>query len=185
MTKYQKTHICNKVILHWWHNLNLAYANSLELSNIQGENCEFCQKVHCSMCPLDLYYIHCSDSLSLWKQINLAIQWKRDQNIVKLISNFLTQIEKVSDKWINKTKDCSNCTLPHDENSFDFINENLNPKKRKYGPITKISIIDRDTGKTISQLNLPNTINASADMLIRIVTTDQIGQRVTFFMKKA
>ena len=91
----------------------------------------------------------------------------------------------------NNAKDCSDCLLPHKNNSHSYIMsklkeeiKNFKPSK-KYGPITKMSILNKKTGKTISELVLEKPCNASPDFVIRVVTVDDQGRRITFFMKKA
>lgn len=91
----------------------------------------------------------------------------------------------------NNIKDCSDCLLPHENDSHSFIMSKLKEQvkslkpPKKYGPITKMTILNKKTGKTISELNLEKPCNASPDFVIRVVTTDDQGRRITFFMKKA
>ena len=88
----------------------------------------------------------------------------------------------------NHIKDCSNCFLPHGESAHAFIMSRLTqpPKHtKKYGLITKITIVDKKTGKTISELIPTKKCKASSDMIMSVTTSDDQGRRVTFFMKKA
>jgi hypothetical protein len=72
--------------------------------------------------------------------------------------------------------------------------------KKKYGPIESMAIVRKKDGKMIARLNgflkikvtgrsgyapCIYPIKATEDMLIRVVTRDEQGRRVTFFMKKA
>ena len=66
--------------------------------------------------------------------------------------------------------------------------------KKKYGPIESMAIVRRKTGKKIVDLIPVYTndiggfvraeVDVPLDMLIRVVTRDEQGRRVTFFMKK-
>ena len=67
--------------------------------------------------------------------------------------------------------------------------------KKKYGNIESMALVNRKTGKKIVNLIpvrfdgpeyfVQPTVKATEDMLIRVVTRNELGQRVTFFMKKA
>jgi len=67
--------------------------------------------------------------------------------------------------------------------------------KKKYGNIESMAIVKRKTGRKIIDLIAVRSngdeglvqplVKATEDMLIRVVTRDEAGRRVTFFMKKA
>jgi hypothetical protein len=97
MTKKQKIKICEKVILHWWENLFLAYAGELVCDDIIEEKCAFCNSFDsCKDCPVFLYTnCYCNDGL--WHDISWALY------DVKLVEKFLKQLEYISDEWV----DCS------------------------------------------------------------------------------
>ena len=69
--------------------------------------------------------------------------------------------------------------------------------KKKYGPIESMAIVRKTDGRMIARLSgffkakmgrngIPCSyvVQATEDMLIRVVTRDEQGRRVTFFMKK-
>ena len=101
MTKKQKLKICNKVILHWWENLFLAYAGELDEDDIGGDKCQFCHCFYCQDCPIFLYSNHNCIS-GLWHNINCAINDVfPNKQIINLVKDFLKQLEYICDEWID------------------------------------------------------------------------------------
>jgi hypothetical protein len=99
MTEKQKIKICNKVIMHWWENLFLAYANELTVNDIDTSKYEFCNVFYYDVC-----HIYCGT----WYEISSIINEKFPKHdkthfnlILSLVEEFLIQLENASDKWIN------------------------------------------------------------------------------------
>jgi hypothetical protein len=102
MTKKQKIKICEKVILHWWENLFLAYAGELVCDDIIEEKCAFCDCFDsCHECPIFLYTDHvCADGL--WYDISWAINHVMlDKPIINSVEKFLKQLEYICDEWVD------------------------------------------------------------------------------------
>jgi hypothetical protein len=109
MTKEEKLEICNKVILHWWENLFLAYAEDLQPSDLNLNKCEFCVQFNtgCAedfkFCPISHYtgqtlcygtnYHYFFDS-----ECNFG---KDGIKLIKLVSEMLIQLEEICDKWLS------------------------------------------------------------------------------------
>jgi Zn-finger protein len=122
--------------------------------------CHNVDDINCLFCFCPLYHLECDGNFTVKKQEQILI------------------------------KDCSNCLIPHSRQAYEYIMSRLKlfntlKPKRKYGLITKMSILNKKTGKIISDLTLSKRCKASSDMLVRVMTSDEQDQRVTFFMKKA
>ena len=114
MTKAKKLKICNKVILHWWENLFLAYAEDLQESDLNSNKCEFCIQVNfdcfgvnkteiCNLCPICRYTkkSFCNGTNYHIILNRLAEYLANDKKLINLVSGMLTQLEEICDKWLN------------------------------------------------------------------------------------
>src|SRR5271157_1273344 len=105
MNQKQKLEICNKVIMHWWENLFLAYAEDLQLQDLNSNKCEFCVQFHtgCVMdmksCPISKYTGSILCYGTNYQYIANKSEWAiNDKKLIKLVSGMLVQLEKICDK---------------------------------------------------------------------------------------
>jgi hypothetical protein len=109
LTKKKKREICDKVILHWWTNLLLAYAGQLETGDIHGSSCEFCRKLTCApwgngirrICPIYNYtgIFNCGDTY--WSYIHRDLDHKNPVVLKRNTAKMLKFLEKICDRWLN------------------------------------------------------------------------------------
>lgn len=105
MTKEEKLEICNKVILHWWENLFLAYAEDLQPSDLNSNKCEFCVQFNAGCaedlksCPISHYtgQVLCYGTNYHYFFENEFYGIK----LIKLASDMLIQLEEICDKWLS------------------------------------------------------------------------------------
>jgi hypothetical protein len=104
ITVKQKRKICDKVILHWWTNLFLAYADLLSRDDIADTCCEFCKKVSCNddppKCPVFMYTKMLSCDGTQWYSVRDFIDYSQGKKLISATAEFLKFLENICDKWL-------------------------------------------------------------------------------------
>jgi hypothetical protein len=103
----KKKKLCDEVILHWWHILNLVYAENLAESDMGNENCAFCRTLWatrykgCADCPISVKTGVFSCKATPYYDVIDAFAKNDNKCLISHVEDELRFLEGICDEWLN------------------------------------------------------------------------------------